>query len=54
MKGKDLIFSDFLSHIDSDKTDPNVLIPISLMGRSYLQEDECHIGTRSPTKQVGL
>ena len=54
MKGKDLILSDFLSCIDSDKTDPNVLIPISFMGRSHLQEDECHIGTRSCTKQAGL
>ena len=38
VKGKDLSLADFLSHIPSDKSDPNVVLPITFVDLN-LQEN---------------
>ena len=58
VKGKDLILADFLSHIHSDRSDPNEVIPISFVDMAARHK---HLVltfngrvTRSSTKKAGL
>ena len=56
VKDKDLILADFLSHIPSDNSDSNEVLPISFVDLS-LQEnfsEQLNVVTRFHTKQDGV
>ena len=63
MKGKDMIFSDFLSRQETDKSDPHEIIPISFHMKAILndryynieeQEGQYLVQTWSQTKDSGI
>ena len=59
MKGKDLVFSDFLSRQNNDNSNPNEIIPISfntytILNDNYYNIEKYLIQTRSQARSSGI